>query len=472
LSQLLVRVDREPFVALLGGLLGAAIFAAQLTNRHEVVAALAFGLIILAVVAPTAGLTGAAAIVTFRPPAILGIVGFAPTLVFAISIGCFIRLLLERPSLKLRFATLAIVLYGVVCVYDYLRVGGNVILAREIGTTVQMVDIGSGLVLLLSAMYLGTRMGRGVLFATVLAAMGVVAMMGLITWSPDLLTSFGRLTFLRLTDYTGRAFGPFFNPNYFGVCEALVLVFIAAWPAGPDSRWWKLARLVVGFCVGAGLVMSMARGAVLAAEVGLVVLAFLRGRRTGLMGLVLAVLFLLIVFPRFVDWRLSITFGPDLQRAHAALDQSSGWRLDTLVAGLKLFRNDPIFGVGLGQFHYLSPRYLAPGVLITYSHDSYVDVLAEQGLLGVGAYLLMMLGIGWTLLRSAAPGVRGLLALFAVFLVPGLTTEPVSSLQTTGIFWILLGVGLASALAAGARSWPSVDAASIPGGAAPAAGGI
>jgi O-antigen ligase len=343
---------------------------------------------------------------------------------------------------------------------------------REIGTTVEMVDIGAGLVLLLAAIYLGTRMGRNVLFATVLVAMSVAAVMGLITWSPDLLTSFGRLTFLRLTEYSGRAIGPFFNPNYFGVCEALAFVFIVAWPGGPDSRWWRIARLVAGFCAGGGVVMSMARGAIIAVEVGLVMLAFQRGRRTGLVGLVLAVLFFFVVFPWFMDWRLSLTFGPNLQRAHEVLDESTGWRLDTLLAGLKLFRNDPIFGVGLGQFHYLSPKYLDPSVAITYSHNWYMDVLAEQGLLGFGAYLLMLLGIGWTLLRSAAPGVRGLLAMFAVFLVSCLTTEPVSSLQTTGIFWILLGLGLASALAAGNRNRPDAASASVSGGPASAAGGI
>ena len=472
LTELLLRVDRDPRVALLGGLLGAAVFAAQLSGHQLLVQALAMGLIALAVLAPTAGLTGVAALVALRPPVLLGIVGFAPTLVFATLLGCAIRLLLERPSLKLRLATLAIVLYWAVCVYDYLRVGGFIDLSGEIGTTVWVVDIWAGLALLLAAIYLGTRMGRDVLFATILVAVSLAAVMGLITWSPELLSSFGRLTFLRLTEYSGRAIGPFFNPNYFGVCEGLAFVFIVAWPGGPDSRWWRIARLVAGLCAGCGVVIAMGRGAIIAVEVGLVMLAFQRGRRTGLVGMVATVFFLLVIFPWFMDWRLSITYGPDLQRAHEVLDESSGWRLDTLKAGLKLFRDHPIFGVGIGQFHYLSPKYLAPGVGITYAHNWFMDVLAEQGLLGVGAFSLMVLGIGRTLLRSAAPGARGSLAIFAVFLVSCLTVEPVSSLQTVGIFWILLGFGLASAFAAGSRNRPAAASASVSGEPAPAEGGF
>ncbi len=462
LGRLLLRVDRDPRVALAGGLVGGWLILAPITGHHGMTLSLpAAGLIVLAVVAPTAGLTGIVAIVAFRPPDVLADVlagvGYAPTLAFAILLGCLIRLLLERPTLRARLVPLAITFYGAASLYAYLRVGGTMDPAQELFCNSRIVLIGAGLALLLSAIYLGTRMGRSVLYGTVLVAGSVVAVMGLITWAPELLTTFGSTDFLRTTDYTGRAFGPFFGPNYFGVCEAMIFVFIVAWPAGPSSRWWMIARLVAGICAGTAVTLSMARGAVLAAEVGLVMLAFQRGRRAGLVGLVAAIGFLLVIYPRFVDWRLGITFGSDLIRAHQALDESTGWRLDTLVAGLNLFRDNPIFGVGFGQFHFLSPRYLGPDVGITYSHDWYVNVLAEQGLIGFSAFMLMLLGIGWTLLRSAAVGAAGMLAVFSVFLFSCLSAEPVSDLQTTGIFWVILGLGLATAPAAGNRGRSPVE---------------
>jgi O-antigen ligase len=216
---------------------------------------------------------------------------------------------------------------------------------------------------------------------------------------------------------------------------------------------------VAGCIAGTGLILTMTRGAILAAELGLVILSFQRGRKSGLVGLALAVLFLVVVFPRFVDWRLSITYGANLQQAHLVLDESSFWRLDTLVAGLKLFRLHPIFGVGLGQFHYASPQFLSSNVGITYAHDWFVNVLAEQGLLGFSAFALMVLSTFWTLLRSSAS--RSMIAVYAVFLLSCLTTEPVSSLQTSGLFWILLGLALAVAHVAGDYRAPkSVDPAS------------
>ena len=456
LGRLLLRVDRDPRVALVGGLVGGWLILAPITGHHGMTLSLpAAGLILLAVVAPTAGLTGIVAIVAFRPPNVLADVlagvGYAPTLAFAILLGCLIRLLLERPTLRARLVPLAITFYGAASLYAYLRLGGAMDPAQELFSNSRMVLIGAGLALLLSAIYLGTRMGRSILYGTVLVAGSVVAIMGLITWVPDLLTTFGSTTFLLTTRHTGRAFGPFDGPNDFGACEALVFVFIVAWPAGPSSRWWMLARLVAGICAGTAVTLSMSRGPVLAAEVGLVMLAFQRGRRTGLIGLVLAATFLLLVFPRFVDWRLGITYGSDLAGAHQALDESTGWRLDTLVAGLNLFRDNPIFGVGFGQFRSFSPAYLPPDAGITNAHNWYVNVLAEQGLVGFSAFMLMLLGIGWTLLRSAAVGAGGMLAVFSVFLFNCATIELVADLQTAGILWVLLGVGLATALAAGKR---------------------
>lgn len=458
LARLLRRVDREPGVALVGGLTGAWLVLAPVTGHHGATYTLpAAGLLWLAALAPTAGLTAMVAMVTFLSPVVLtsslGYVGYAPALAFAILLGCLIRLLLEGPILTARLVPLAITFYGMASLFAYLRLSG-LPGADVVSGFAQLLEIGAGLAILLSAIYLGPRMGRGVIYAAVLVAGSVAAIMGLITWSPDLLTTFGNSTFLRTTEFTGRAFGPFLYPNYYGVYVAMIFVFIVAWPAGPSSRWWWIPRLVAGLFVGTAVMLSMTRGAVLAAELGLVLLAFQRGRKAGLVGLVAAAVFLVVIFPSYIDWRLSITYGPNLVSAHEALDQSTSWRLDTVVAGLNLFRRDPILGVGLGQFHVLSPQYLAPGVGITYSHNLYVNVLAEQGLTGFSALILMLLGIGWTLLRSSATAAAGTLTVFSVFLLSCLTVDP-TDLQTSGIFWVLLGLGLASAFAAGNRDWSS-----------------
>ena len=43
--------------------------------------------------------------------------------------------------------------------------------------------------------------------------------------------------------------------------------------------------------------------------------------------------------------------------------------------GLETFTNNPIFGVGLGQFPFYSKYHL-------FTHNSYTEILAEQGILG------------------------------------------------------------------------------------------
>jgi len=449
LASAFSKMDRDARVAGVGLALAACVVVVQAVGAPTWTMKLGvYMLLALAIVAPTAGMTGAAALVPLRPPALFGAIGVLPTLTYAILAGCLMRLLVSRSTLRVRLLGLSVVLYFLASVYSYLRVGG-VDGSRATSATSQMAQTAAGLILFICAMYLSTRMSRGVLYAAMAIVTVVVACLGLVTWLPELLESVGRSPLFRTTDYTGRAFGPFFHSNYFGMYAALALLIILAWPGGPRSRAWTAVRVVAAAAAAVAVVFSMGRGAMLAAEVGLVLLAFQRGRKAGLVATLAAVLFLIFIYPAFIDWRLSITFGSDLARAHEALDESTGWRLDVIWAGLKMFRSDPFFGVGLGQFHYVSPEYLGPTVGITYSHNWYVNVLAEQGLIGIGAFVLMLAGVGWAVARPGAAAATGALAVFAVFLAGCVTTELVSALQASGQFWIVLGLALGSASGAG-----------------------
>jgi O-antigen ligase len=64
------------------------------------------------------------------------------------------------------------------------------------------------------------------------------------------------------------------------------------------------------------------------------------------------------------------------------------------VAGyaLRMWRDFPVFGSGLGSFPVVFPRYSAEGTLesYTHAHNDYLELAAETGLLGIGLLGLLV----------------------------------------------------------------------------------
>jgi O-antigen ligase len=141
-------------------------------------------------------------------------------------------------------------------------------------------------------------------------------------------------------------------------------------------------------------------------------------------------------------------------------------------AGIAMFLDHPLTGVGLGgfqpqllgpYFYYIDPEYRpAP---ITLAHTDVIRVAAEEGLVGLGALIVFLAGIALTL-RRAARGGDGFqriavsatgLGLLAVFLAA----------QTEGRYfndpylWLL--VGTLGALAAMARQGQPAEGVDIIG---------
>jgi O-antigen ligase len=82
-------------------------------------------------------------------------------------------------------------------------------------------------------------------------------------------------------------------------------------------------------------------------------------------------------------------------RSDAAADMSTQQRYEAWATGLNMFRQNPIFGVGAGQFaehHYLT------------AHNSFVLTLAEMGLLG----MLLFVAIIYLSMKSLIVGIRTL----------------------------------------------------------------
>ncbi|MDQ1589950.1 MAG: hypothetical protein QOG71_577 [Pyrinomonadaceae bacterium] len=131
------------------------------------------------------------------------------------------------------------------------------------------------------------------------------------------------------------------------------------------------ACLMVG-----GIIASFSRGAFLGLLGACAVLGWKLGRRNRLLIFVLIAVFvvaLVALAPGAYTDRLS-TIG-SVNR-----DASSSSRRDLLVRSIIVAIHNPVFGVGIGNFHIVSIRELV-------SHNSYTQVAAEMGLAAMVIYI-------------------------------------------------------------------------------------
>jgi hypothetical protein len=241
-------------------------------------------------------------------------------------------------------------------------------------------------------------------------------------------------------DAVARAGSAFFDPGLFGRHLAVVAVLVAAW-----LLWSRRPReAAVGGLVlavlWAGLALTVSRTSFLALLAGLAVLGALRfgaGRTAAIVVPALAVVVgLAFVSPARDALRLD----------HVA--DVVQHRADGLRAGNDLFADRPVGGAGSGAFaaEVRARDGLSWPAAITASHTTPVTVAAEQGVLGLAAFLALLATAAWALLRQARAGPlrAGLAAAFAVIFVHSLAR---AALLEDPLTWTLLAVAAALAVA-------------------------
>jgi putative inorganic carbon (HCO3(-)) transporter len=199
----------------------------------------------------------------------------------------------------------------------------------------------------------------------------------------------------------------------------------------------------------AGLVLTLSQSSLGALLVGLATLAVLRwGARRVLLpaaAVVAVAVAAVLLTPG--------TFGIDLDN----LDGSSSGRTVLVRGGGELFAERPLTGYGSGAFSLEYRRQegrVAPDAA-TASHTIPITVAAEQGVVGLLAYLGLLTA---ALARLLGRGVRDSVARSAVaaaFLALLFHTLVYAAFLEDPLTWALLGVGTALAAAAAPRRAPA-----------------
>ncbi len=259
----------------------------------------------------------------------------------------------------------------------------------------------------------------------------------------------------------------FYDPNIFGRYLALVMILLAT-----ATLAQRRARALAG-CAAAlalmwvGLLLSLSESSMVALIAGLAVATVLMARNRGraLAGLGAVAAAVIALAFAFAGGSIPTALGGS---GHSLGDSTSG-RTSLVSGGFDLFEARPLAGYGSGSFaaEYLAsiPRrpnrfehhehlpYEPPAT--SDSHATPITVAAEQGLIGLAAYLALVLACFWRLfagIDSAEPLARvARVAIAAAFTGLVVHTLFYADFLEDPSTWALLGVGAALSLAAPGR---------------------
>jgi putative inorganic carbon (HCO3(-)) transporter len=242
----------------------------------------------------------------------------------------------------------------------------------------------------------------------------------------------------------------FWDPNVYGRFLALVMTAVAAfllWTRRPVIALGAGAALAV---LWGGLVLTFSQSSFAALLAGLAVLAALRWdvRRTAVAA-VAGVALAAGIAVSFQD-----TLKIDLGSSSGLTEVTSG-RSDLIGGGLELFANRPVQGYGSGSFGraYRQERKGNQQQAVSASHTMPVTVAAEQGVIGLAAYLAVVAAALMVLFGNRAawalPEAGGLrvarAALAAMFVALLVHTMVYAAFLEDPFTWVILAAGAALA---------------------------
>lgn len=190
----------------------------------------------------------------------------------------------------------------------------------------------------------------------------------------------------------GRIEGTFVHPNAFATYLVLILPLAVAMLPHVHRRLHRLALWAVLMAAATLLLFTYARAAWAAAIVAVVIVGVLQDRRI-VAAVLTGVAVGLLTIPS-IGARLS-----DLFKSHpyarTANPNSLSWRFAYWSNVLHLVPRSPVTGVGLDVVQRIEPDGLPP-------HDVYVQALVESGIVGLAAFVNLVV----TAVRSLRGGLQ------------------------------------------------------------------
>jgi len=240
----------------------------------------------------------------------------------------------------------------------------------------------------------------------------------------------------------------FFDPNIYGRFLAVVMLAVTGLLLWSRRRGHVLLATLALAVLWAALVLTFSQSSFSSLLVGLVLLAALRWRARSVAGLALVGVVAAVGLIAVAPGLLRLDLG-----SLSSLDRASSGRIELMRGGLSLWLERPLLGNGSGSFsaRYREREDASSAQAVSASHTIPITIAAEQGLLGLVAYVLLMgaaaglLFGGIGALRGRAPPPAGLVVravLAAAFTALFFHTLLYAAFLEDPIAWTLLGAAV------------------------------
>ena len=295
----------------------------------------------------------------------------------------------------------------------------------------------------------------------VLAAMGVLlTAIGFVEFATrHLLLNPKVIAANQVNDYF-RVNSLFFDPNIFGRFLVVVIVLLVAWICWESrTRAVALGAAIVAFLFG-GLLTTLSQSSYAALLAGLAMIAALRWSVRWTVG---------VIAVAAVVGAAALAVGTGVLDGSRDASRVTSGRSGLVAGGARLFADRPVGGWGSGSFarEYREAENVSAARAASASHTIPVTVAAEQGVVGLAAYLVLLFFAFSRCLRGARsgrdPAIRaGIAAAFTALFVH---TLGYAAFLEDPLTWVLL----AAATAFGAAG-PGAPGEEKPAGAAASGG--
>ena len=243
-----------------------------------------------------------------------------------------------------------------------------------------------------------------------------------------------------MTPESLRASGSFADPNFFGVYMATAAVF-GLGVLSVVSRRLKLFLVPIVALLFVCVALSYSRTAYIGAFAGVAVLVWLRSRLAAATLLVGAAILSVTLYPVFLELRQGAALSP-IDEYDMVFSQDT--RTTMAAAALAMFAAFPVFGFGFGSFQFVSSSYVVGGAPdSTYSHNQYLNILAEQGIVGIALVAGILILLTSALRQSRSPLRATAMAMLATYLVASIFLHTATVFQSSSLLWLVMAAALA-----------------------------
>jgi len=288
---------------------------------------------------------------------------------------------LVRTSLSIYlWALLAMFMVGTLITYQSLGyVPMYTLLNKDLGL---LILIGSFLTIVFLI-----RSNRELLYASIRLLLISGFVVNILTLFGYFLTSFWGID-VPLVSYEERSSGLLVDPNAYGGYLTVLFIIQLSLIIGRQALFSPLLMKANSLLLLLGVFLTFSRSAWLGLVVGLVALLWFYRARLGRIALT-ALPFLLIGGAGLIflfSYTLADREVVGLFSRVSTIE--SRWQL--IQTGLQLWKQSPVFGIGVGRFFEVSPLYLSTQSII---HNTYVWLLVETGVVGFAIFILLLLRV-------------------------------------------------------------------------------